>query len=108
MGSWKIFSSAIPASLSTQVVAEGNTTPFDNALFITTVGPSLLAAGTSVLTTEAPMFFKLAKANALAFIGSDGGTRGAQFEQAVRHYHATYISPLVTDEQLALTIANGF
>ncbi|QBX41407.1 DUF2388 domain-containing protein [Pseudomonas fluorescens] len=44
----------------------------------------------------------------LAFIGSDGETRGAQFEQAVRHYRAYYPLPHMTDGQLAQAIATSF
>lgn len=52
--------------------------------------------------------FKPAKADALAFIGSKGEIRGAQFEQAVRFYHTTYAPPLMTEHQLALAIATSF
>ena len=51
---------------------------------------------------------KSAKADALAFIGSDGEIRGAQFEQAARYYHSAYGQPHMTDKQLALAIATSF
>jgi uncharacterized protein (TIGR02448 family) len=52
--------------------------------------------------------FKPAKADALAFIGSEGQIRGAQFEQAVRFYRTTYLPPLMSDRQLAQAIATSY
>ncbi len=62
---------------------------------------------TTSLTTEPPKIFKSAKTDALAFIGSDGEIRGAQFEQAYRYYRATNASPLMSDMQLAQAIATS-
>ena len=72
---------------------------------------SLLAvtvAATTGLTMLASNNFKPAKADALAYIGSDGDIRGAQFEQAVRFYRTTYAPPLMNDQQLAQAIVNTF
>ncbi|NNA88326.1 DUF2388 domain-containing protein [Pseudomonas gessardii] len=52
-----------------------------------------------------PELFKSSKSDALAFIGSDGEIRGAQFEQACRYYRSAYKPPLMSDAQLALAIA---
>jgi len=53
-------------------------------------------------------FFTPARDDALAFIGSDGDIRGAQFEQAVQHYRSTANQPLMSDLQLAQAIAANY
>ncbi len=53
-------------------------------------------------------FFTPARDDALAFIGSDGNIRGAQFEQAVQHYRSTANQPLMSDLQLAQAIAANY
>ncbi|MBC3948376.1 DUF2388 domain-containing protein [Pseudomonas sp. DOAB1069] len=50
-------------------------------------------------------FFTPARDDALAFIGSDGDIRGAQFEQAVQRYRSTANQPQMSDLQLAQAIA---
>ena len=37
-----------------------------------------------------------------------GEIRGAEFEQASRHYRSTYASPVMPDQQLAMAIATAF
>ncbi len=66
-----------------------------------------LIGATTSLTTEPPEIFKSAKTDALAFIGSDGEIRGAQFEQASRYYRSTSAPPLMSDTQLARAIATS-
>lgn len=108
MGSWKTLAIALLASISTQAGAAENANPFDKGLMITTFLPTILIGGTTSLTTEPPKLFKSAKSDALAFIGSDGEIRGAEFEQASRHYRSAYSSPLMSDMQLAQAIATSF
>ncbi|MFF7110391.1 DUF2388 domain-containing protein [Pseudomonas sichuanensis] len=108
MDAWKIMAIALLASSSNSALAEPRDNPFDQALFITTIAPSILVAGTTGLTTLIPEIFKSAKSDALAFIGSNEGIRGAQFEQAVRHYHESAPAPLMNDQQLALTIVTTY
>lgn len=108
MDSWKALAMALLASLSAQVVAYEIDDPVERTLVVTTLAPSFLIAGTTGLTSLASNGFKSAKTDALAFIGSDGEIRGAQFEQAVRYYHSAYAQPYVTDKQLALAIAASF
>jgi hypothetical protein len=61
-----------PCMVSSGALAEPRDNPFDQALFITTIAPSILVAGTTGLTTLIPEIFKPAKSDALAFIGSEG------------------------------------
>lgn len=68
---------------------------------------SLFTPATTALTSEIPDKLKSAKSDALAFIGSEGEIRGAEFEQASRYYRATYRPPLMSDHQLALAIATS-
>lgn len=96
------------ALASTPIVAHENNDPVEKAMFITTVAPLLTVSGTTALTVYGPASMKSAKADALAFIGSGGEIRGAQFEQAVRYYRSTYEQPRMTDDQLALAIATSF
>ncbi|MFH6565565.1 MULTISPECIES: DUF2388 domain-containing protein [Pseudomonas] len=108
MDSWKAVGVAFLMTISTQTVAAENNNPFQAALMITTAIPFLIVAGTTGLTSSIPQMFKSSKADALAFIGSDGEIRGAQFEQASRYYRETYPAPLMSDQQLAQAIAAAF
>lgn len=67
-----------------------------------TVATALL---TTMSSEKIADFFTPARDDALAFIGSDGDIRGAQFEQAVQHYRSTANKPLMSDLQLAQAIA---
>lgn len=97
---------ALLASISAHhAAAAENANPFDKTLMYITFIPTILVAGTTSLTSDAPKLFKPAKSDALAFIGSDGEIRGAQFEQAVRYYRAHYSPPRMSDAQLAQAIA---
>jgi uncharacterized protein (TIGR02448 family) len=107
MSTWKTLGVAFMASLSAQVVAEVKS-PGDQAMIGTTLVPSLLSSATTNLTTHPNEYFGSAKADALAFIGSDGQIRGVQFERASRYYRTTYSPPLMSDQQLALAIAASF
>lgn len=101
----KALAMTLLASVSTQAVSGDDVNPVAAGIFITISLPTILIGGITSLTTEPPKVFKSAKTDALAFIGSDGEIRGAQFEQASRYYRATYGSPLMSDQQLALAIA---
>lgn len=105
MDSWKTLAIAILASVSTQAVSGDGANPIAAAIFLTISAPTILIGATTSLTTEPPKVFKSAKTDALAFIGSDGKIRGAEFEQASRYYRSTYSSPLMSDIQLAQVIA---
>lgn len=105
MDSWKTLAIALLASVSTQAVSGDGANPIAAAIFLTTSAPTILIGATTSLTTEPPKVFKSAKADALAFIGSEGVIRGAQFEQASRYYHSTSAPPLMSDAQLAQAIA---
>lgn len=107
MDSTKTLAVVLLALASTSVVAHENNDPVEKAMFITTVAPLLTVSGTTALTVYGPGSMKSAKADALAFIGSDSQIRGAQFEQAVRYYHSAYGQPHMTDQQLALAIATS-
>ncbi|WP_426196142.1 DUF2388 domain-containing protein [Pseudomonas sp. NFXW11] len=96
------------ALASAPAVAHENNDPVEKAMFITTIAPLLIVSGTTALTVYGPASMKSAKTDALAFIGSDGQIRGAQFEQAVRYYHSAYGQPYMTDKQLAQAIATSF
>lgn len=108
MGSWKILAIALLASVSTQAISGDDVNPIAAAIFITISSPTILIGATTSLTTEPPEVFKSAKTDALAFIGSDGEIRGAEFEQAVRFYRTTYTPPLMNDQQLAQAIASTY
>jgi len=98
---WNALGAALLVLASSHAAAAENANPFDKALMYTTFVPSILVAGTTALTFNAPDLFKSARSDALAFVGSDGQIRGAQFEQASRHYRATARPPLMTDRQRA-------
>ena len=108
MDSWKTLTAALLLSVSTQAVSGDGANPIAAAIFLTICAPTLLIGATTSLTTEPPEIFKSAKTDALAFIGSDGEIRGAQFEQASRHYRLSYRSPLMSDMQLAKAIATSY
>lgn len=103
MDPWKTLALALLLSVSTPAVSGDGANPIAAAIFLTICAPTLLIGATTSLTTEPPEVFKSAKTDALAFIGSDGEIRGAQFEQASRYYRST--SSLMSDTQLALAIA---
>ncbi|PIB40362.1 Holliday junction resolvase [Pseudomonas sp. 2822-15] len=108
MNSWKTLAIALLASVSTQAVSGDNVNPVAAGIFITISLPTILIGATTSLTTEPPKIFKSAKTDALTFIGSDGEIRGAQFEQASRHYRLSYRSPLMSDMQLAKAIVASY
>lgn len=107
MGSWKILVIAITVSISAQADAEDRGS-YQNSMMMITLAPTVLLSGTTGLSMLAAKNFKPAKADALAFIGSDGQIRGAQFEQAVRYYRTTYRPALMTDQQLAVAIVTSY
>ncbi|WP_416363954.1 DUF2388 domain-containing protein [Pseudomonas sp. NFX183] len=108
MESWKTLAIALLASVSTQAVSGDGANPIAAAIFLTISAPTILIGATTSLTTEPPKVFKSAKTDALAYIGSDGEIRGAQFEQACRHYRLSYRSPLMSDMQLAQAIVTTY
>lgn len=108
MDSWKALRIALLVLVSTQTVAAENNNPFQAALMITTIVPFVIISGGTAATSHIPELFKSAKSDAIAFVGSDGEIRGAEFEQASRFYRATYKPPLMSDQQLALAIATSF
>lgn len=107
MDSWKTLAIALLASVSTQAVSGDGANPIAAAIFLTISAPTILVGATTSLTTEPPEIFKSAKTDALAFIGSDGEIRGAQFEQASRYYRSSAAPPLMSDAQLARAIATS-
>ena len=104
MDLWKALAMTLLASVSTQAVSGDDVNPIAAGIFITISLPTILIGGITSLTTEPPKVFKSAKTDALAFVGSDGEIRGAQFEQAARYYRETGSQPLMSDEQLAKAI----
>lgn len=84
--------------------AEGRS-PLERATMVTTGVPCLLTTGTTWRTSKPFERLAAAKRDALAFIGSDGDIRRAQFELAVRADHASYPAPHMNDMQLAQAIA---
>nr|WP_179179097.1 DUF2388 domain-containing protein [Pseudomonas sivasensis] len=107
MYSWKLVAAALVVSISAHAF-EGSDDSYNNSMLSVLMAPTYTVAGTTGLTMLASNNFKPAKADALAFIGSEGQIRGAQFEQAVRFYHTTYLPPLMTDRQLAQAIATSY
>lgn len=108
MDSWKTLAIAVMVLSSTQAIAAENNNPFQGALMITTIVPAVIISAPTAITSEIPEYYKSAKTDALAFIGSDGEIRGAEFEQASRYYRSAYSSPLMSDMQLAQAIATSF
>lgn len=106
MGSWKALAIAVMVSISAYTAAEPKGS-YEQSMMIT-LAPTTVLSATTGLSEVAAKNFKSAKADALAFIGSDGEIRGAQFEQAVLYYHTAYKPPLMSDQQLAQAIAASF
>lgn len=107
MDSWKIVAAALMVSINAHA-SEGSDDSYNNSMLSVLMAPSYTVAGTTGLTMLASNNFKPAKADALAFIGSEGEIRGAQFEQASRYYQSAYPSPLMSDMQFAQAIATSF
>lgn len=108
MSSWKTLAIAVMVLSSTQAIAAENNNPFQGALMITTIVPAVIISAPTAITSEIPEYFKSAKTDALAFIGSDSEIRGAEFEQASRYYRSTYASLVMSDMQLAQAIVTSF
>jgi len=108
MDLWKTLAIAVMVLISTQAIAAENNNPFQGALMITTIVPAVIISAPTAITSEIPEYSKSAKTDALAFIGSDGEIRGAEFEQASRYYRSTYASPVMSDMQLAQAIVTSF
>lgn len=107
MDSWKIMAAALTLSISAHAT-ERSDDSYEKSMIMITLAPTTVLSATTGFSELAAKNFKPAKADALAFVGSDGDIRGAQFEQAVRYYRTTYTPPLMTDQQLALAIATSF
>ncbi|MGU9857083.1 DUF2388 domain-containing protein [Pseudomonas sp. LF245] len=107
MEPWKTLAIALFVSISTHAVSGDDVNPIAAGIFITISSPTILIGATTSLTTDPPKIFTSAKTDALAFIGSGGEIRGAQFEQAVRYYRTTYSPPLMTDQRLAEAIVTS-
>ncbi len=107
MHSWKITAAAITLSVGAHA-NERTDHSYEKSMFMITLAPTLILSATTGLSAAAVKNFKPAKADALAFIGSEGEIRGAQFEQASRYYRSTYSSPLMSDMQLAKAIATSY
>ena len=105
MNAWSIIGIALLATVSHTLEANENASPFEAALMITTLAPTIVLAGTTALTSNATDSMKSAKDDALAFIGSGGAIRGVHFEQARRDYRASTAPPFISDGQLAQAIA---
>lgn len=95
-------------SISADAAAFEVKNPVERTLTVTTMVPTMILGGTTAFTVYGPSMMIKAKDDALAFIGSDGEIRGAQFEQASRYYRSAYPSPLMSDMQLAQAIASTF
>lgn len=108
MYSWKTLAIVFTASISADATAFEVKNPVERTLTVTTMVPTMILGGTTAFTVYGPSMMIKAKDDALAFIGSDGKIRGAQFEQAVRFYRTTYAPPLMNDQQLAQAIATTF
>lgn len=108
MNLWKTLAAVITVLISADAMAWYVENPVERALTVTTLLPTMVLGATTAFTVDGPAMMKKAKSDALAFIGSDGEIRGAQFEQAARYYRTTYSPPLMTDQQLALAIATSF
>lgn len=85
MDLWKTLAAAVMVLSTTLAIAAENNNPFQGALMITTIVPAVIISAPTAITSEIPEYFKSAKTDALAFIGSDGEIRGAEFEQASRY-----------------------
>ncbi|QHF45813.1 Holliday junction resolvase [Pseudomonas sp. S35] len=107
MDSWKTLVAALIVSINAHASEESDDS-YNNSMLSVLMAPTYTVAGTTGLTMLASNNFKPAKADALAFIGSNGEIRGAQFEQAIRFYRTTYTPPLMNDQQLAQAIAASY
>jgi len=108
MDSWKTLAIAVMVMSSADAIAFEVENPVERTLTVTTMVPTMILGGTTAFTVYGPSMMIKAKDDALAFIGSEGEIRGAEFEQASRYYHSTYPSPLMSDMQLAQSIATSF
>lgn len=108
MESWKTLAIVFMASISAGAVAFEVKNPVERTLTVTTMVPTIILGGTTAFTVYGPSMMIKAKDDALAFIGSEGDIRAAQFEQAVRFYRTTYTPPLMTDQQLAQSIVTSY
>lgn len=108
MNSWKTLTIALMASISTNAMAWYVENPVERALSATTLFPTIILGGTTAFTVYSPSIMKKAKDDALAFIGSEGEIRGAQFEQASLHYRSAPHTRPMTDMQLARAIATTY
>lgn len=108
MDSRKTLIAAVMVLISADAMAFEVKNPVERTLTVTTIVPTMILGGTTAFTVYGPSMMIKAKDDALAFIGSEGEIRGAQFEQAVRFYRTAYVQPLMTDQQLAQAIATSY
>lgn len=108
MAAWKTLVFALLATISAQGFADEKKGTYEGVMLLITILPFTPFTATTGLSEMAKDNFKPAKDDALTFIGSGGKIRGAQFEQAVRYYHAAYDPAPMTDDQLALAIVTTF
>ncbi|GGJ37601.1 DUF2388 domain-containing protein [Pseudomonas avellanae] len=106
MNSRKTLAIALTACISIQLAPDGFANERNgygpNTVVLSTVASGLL---TTMAADKVADFFRPARDDALAFIGSDGEIRGAQFEQAVQHYRSISTQPRMSERQLAQAIA---
>ncbi|GAB0075079.1 DUF2388 domain-containing protein [Pseudomonas syringae group genomosp. 3] len=106
MNSRKTLAIALTAWISIQVTPDGFANERNgygpNTVVLSTVASALL---TTMAADKVADFFRPAQDDALAFVGSDGEIRGAQFEQAVQHYRSISAQPRMSERQLAQAIA---
>jgi uncharacterized protein (TIGR02448 family) len=95
MDSWKKVTITLIALTGAQ--AEGAEYVRESSIYMT--------LATIISSEKTVDFFTPARGDALAFIGSDGDIRGAQFEQAVQRYRSTTKTPWMSDMQLAEAIS---
>lgn len=105
MNSIKILGVAALTSFSAACHADDKTT---DPMAYLSWGTSVITTATSMLGAPANEKLQYAKDDAITFIGSDGGIRGARLEQAVQQYHATYPAPHMNDRALALAIVTAY
>lgn len=70
------------------------------------VATSLGTAAVSESTSHPVQTYKAARDDALAYVASSGSIRGAQLEQALRHYRLEHPQSTSSDMQLAMAIAS--
>jgi len=107
MDSWKTLVAALMLSIGAHAT-EGTDHSYEKSMVMKKVAPTRILSATTGLSAAAVKNFKPAKADALAFIGSEGEIRGAQFEQASRYHRPTYSPPLMSEMQLAQAIATSY